>query len=171
VDMEVGPYVIKVSLTPPVKGKPVTYVFRRSGTENVTIDDALALFAEMYRRSADNRDLAVEADKYYTKDAPPSGPADTSQQGRMRNDFDFDIAVKEARTETLARLVDLGNPALSPAERLRRARRLVRSYQRRKADNPEFQTSPEVREAFSIINRDAYQRQKAKAARSAKLAI
>ena len=109
-----------------------------------------------------------------TGDAPPSEPADTSQRAQMWDrdlNTELKIAVKLARTEALARLVDLGNPALAPDERLRRARRLVASYQRRKAENPGFPASPEVRAAFSVVNKENYRRRKAAAAgQSARLA-
>jgi hypothetical protein len=90
----------------------------------------------------------------------------------MRDDLNtaLNAAVKVARTEILGRLVDLGNSALAPDERLRRARRLVRSYQRRRAENPDFPASAEVRGAFSIINKDNYERRKAKAGKT-KLAM
>jgi tetratricopeptide (TPR) repeat protein len=92
---------------------------------------------------------------------PTSRPADTSRRARMRDTFN--IAVKEARAEILARMVDLGNPAVAPDERLRRARRLVGNYRLRRAENPDFPVSPEVRAAFSIVNKENYQRRKARA--------
>lgn len=77
---------------------------------------------------------------------------------------DFNIVVKEARTEVLARLADLDNPALSDAERLTRARRVVRSFDRRRAENRDLPETPEVKAARSLVNRDNYQRRKARTA-------
>lgn len=108
---------------------------------------------------------------YNTADNPPSEAAVTPPL-RMREDLN--IAIKQARTEALARLVDLDNPKLSADERLTRARRLVRSFERRRAENPDFPTSPEVLKAFSIMNKDKYRRfikPKRAAARRAKLAM
>jgi hypothetical protein len=102
----------------------------------------------------------------YTNEAPPSSPADISQQEGMRDDFN--IRVKEAKAETVARLVDLSNPALSKGERLTRARRVLRSFERRRAENPDFPASPEVLKARSIVNKDNYERRKTKAEREAK---
>jgi hypothetical protein len=104
----------------------------------------------------------------YTGAAPPSGPADTSQQPRMRDDFN--IAIKQARTEVLARMLDLDNPALSEKERLTRARRVKASFERRRAEDPDFPASPEVQKAVSIVNRDNYRKATARKAK-AKLAM
>ena len=87
-------------------------------------------------------------------------------QERMRDDFN--IAIKQARTEVLARMADLDNPELSTKERLTRARRIVRSFERRRAKASDFPASPEVRKAVSIINKHNYQKAKA---RKAKLAM
>jgi hypothetical protein len=113
----------------------------------------------------------------YTVDLPPP-EADETSRLRMRDDFNIALntAVKLARTEALARLVDLDNPALSDAERLTRSQRLVRSYQRRRAENPNFEPSREVLTAFSIINKAGYPALKAKraakrAAKKTKLAM
>jgi hypothetical protein len=111
---------------------------------------------------------------HYDGDPPPSETAEPSAASGMWDDLNTNLktAVKLARTEALARLVDLNNPALTQGERLRRARRLVRSFQRRRAENPDFPASPEVLTAFSIINKDNYQRRKAaKAGHKAKLAM
>jgi hypothetical protein len=102
--------------------------------------------------------------------------ADALQQPRMREEFNTTVkkantalnaAVKVARTETLARLVDLHNPALSDEERYTRANRLVRSYQRRHAEDADFKPSQEVLDAFSIINKVSYRRSVAKKAKLA----
>jgi hypothetical protein len=114
----------------------------------------------------------------YTRKAPSSSSADTRQKG-MRDDFNSSVkaanaplnaAVKAARTETLARLVDLDNPALSSKERLRRARRVKASFERRRVEDPEYPASPEVRKAISIVNNHNYETAKARKA-GAKLAM
>jgi tetratricopeptide (TPR) repeat protein len=139
------------------------------------------------RASAEIIQFPTAGGRRYTIAAPPRGPADTSQHARMWDDLNIAVnaavderrhnlksalssAMKLARTEALARLVDLDNPKLSKEERLTRARRLARSYQRRRAENPDFEPSAEVLRAFSIINRDNYERRKAKAAGKLKLA-
>ena len=77
-------------------------------------------------------------------------------QERMRDDFN--IAINQARTEVLARMADLDNPELSTKERLTRARRIVRSFERRRAKASDFPASPEGRKAVSIINKHNYQK-------------
>jgi hypothetical protein len=81
---------------------------------------------------------------------------------------DFNIATKPARTEVLARMADLDNPELSTKEPLTRARRIVRSFERHRAKDPDFLACPEARKAVSIINKHNYQKAKA---RRAKLAM
>jgi hypothetical protein len=119
------------------------------------------------RKLAVIKEFVESKNPSYTSDAPASEAAVTPPL-RMRDDLNvaLNAAVKVARTEILGRLVDLGNSALAPDERLRRARRLVRSYQRRRAENVNFPASAEVRAAFSIINKDNYERRKAKAGKT-----
>jgi tetratricopeptide (TPR) repeat protein len=57
----------------------------------------------------------------------------------------------------------LTEAARAESDPLRRARRVVRSYQRRRAKNPDYQPSREVLDAFSIINKGNYRRSQAKA--------
>lgn len=118
-------------------------------------------------KKAKRRRVAESKESGYTGEAPPSEAAVTSPPLRMGDD-DFNIAVKQARTETLARLVDLGNPTLSDDQKLTRARRLVRSYDRRRAENPDFPESPDVKAARSLVNRVNYQNKKAKTAKTPK---
>jgi hypothetical protein len=99
---------------------------------------------------------------------PPSSEAAAKPPLRMRDDFN--IAIKQARTEVLARMLDVDNPALSEKERLTRARRVKASFERRRAEDPDFPASPEVQKAVSIVNRDNYRRATARKAK-AKLAM
>jgi len=123
--------------------------------------------SKMKRRKQKRHLLKVKRPGH-TGETPSSETAVTPQ---LRMVDDFNIAVKQTRTEVLGRLVDLGNSALAPDERLRRARRLVASYQRRRAENLNYPASPEVLAAFSIINKENYKRRKAKAEGKAKLAM
>jgi tetratricopeptide (TPR) repeat protein len=130
----------------------------------------------------------------YTGKRPPSQADDTSQL-EMGGD-DFNIQVKQAKAEVLARAkprpkprsstlqlatyralaqnVDLLNPKLPEAERLQRARRLVHAYERVRERRPKFHdhNNPQLLAAFSIINKVKYRRsQAAKAAQKAALAM
>src|SRR4029077_18344177 len=68
-----------------------------------------------------------------------------------------------AAYEVLARDSDLANPSLSQKERLRRARHLVRTYERLRKVNPSFRDEgAQLRAARSAINQFQYQRRKAK---------
>jgi hypothetical protein len=99
----------------------------------------------------------------------PSPEAAVTPPLRMPDDFntaliDAGASLRvSASYEVLARHVDLDNPALSDAERLTRARRLVRSYERQREKNPAFEDhSPQLLAAFSILNKVKYQRRKEK---------
>jgi hypothetical protein len=63
--------------------------------------------------------------------------------------------------------------ARSKKDPLSRARRIVRGFQRRRAKNPDYPVSQDVRDAFSIINKANYPQIKAKRAaeKKAKLAM
>jgi hypothetical protein len=144
---------------------------------------------ETYKRieSVIRQYIVTEAKKLgLNVDDPPVVAVDASASRQMG--YDLNTAVKKAKAENLARVkprpsahqlatykalvknVDLLNPELSEAERLRRANRLVRAYQRVHKRKPNFPASPEVLTAFSIVNKDNYQRRKAKAGQ-AKLAM
>jgi hypothetical protein len=105
----------------------------------------------------------------YIKDGPPSEAAVTPGAASGMRD-DLNIAIKQARTEVLARMLDLDNPALSEKERLTRARRVKASFERRRAEDPDFPASPEVQKAVSIVNRDNYRKATARKGK-AKLAM
>jgi hypothetical protein len=125
----------------------------------------------------------------YTGEAPPSETADTPPQLRMREDFN--TAVKQARAQVFRRdaselrlaaasaaykamlkNVDLLNARLPESERLTRARRLVRAYERLRKRNPAFEDhSKQLLAAFSIINKVKYRGSQAKAAQKAALAM
>jgi tetratricopeptide (TPR) repeat protein len=72
-------------------------------------------------------------------------------------------ALALARYEVLARHVDLLNPRLTEDERLRRAERLVKAYERARKANPDFRdTGEELRAARRIRMADFRQRKRAK---------
>jgi tetratricopeptide (TPR) repeat protein len=128
---------------------------------------ALALTPDGVKLKDDIRAFAEIIKARYTGEAPASRSDDASQNG-MREDFN--IQIKQARTEVLASMLDLDNPALSDAERLTRARRIKASFERRRAEDRDYPASPEVQKAISIINRQNYQNAKARKAK-AKLAM
>jgi tetratricopeptide (TPR) repeat protein len=67
--------------------------------------------------------------------------------------------------ETLKRTSDLGNPKLSAAERRRRAKHLLKTYDRLCERDPQFHDdSDALRGARHIVNQDNYRRRKAKQA-------
>lgn len=129
------------------------------------IDQTLEGINKLVTLASTLKDFTGETEPRYTSGSPSSETAEPSAASGMRDD-DLNIAIKQARTEVLARLVDLDNPVLSAKERLTRARRVVRSFERRHAEDPDFPASPEVRKAISIVNRDNYQKAKARKAKA-----
>jgi hypothetical protein len=117
-----------------------------------------------------------------TEETRPPGHAEHSRHGQMG--VDLNIAAKQARAgavqqampnlplvrlmatyEVLSRQSDLLNPELDQTERLRRARNFVRTYERLREAKPDFDDdSAELQRARSIVNKDNYQRRKAKLA-------
>jgi hypothetical protein len=123
--------------------------------------------------------------------APPPRPAEHPQEGMGD---DLNTKVKQAKAEILAlakprpkprsstlqlatyrallQNVDLLNPDLGEDERRRRAKRLVKAYGRVRERRPRFHDRNEqLQAAFSIVNRDQYQRTGKPKREAAKLAI
>jgi len=117
----------------------------------------------------------LEYEMRYTGAPPSSSPADTRQEG-MRGDLNLAVkqakaealapmaaAVAVARYEVLARHVDLLNPRLAEDERLRRAERLLKAYNRVRKASPDFRdTGEELRAARRIRMADFRERKRAK---------
>jgi hypothetical protein len=113
----------------------------------------------------------------YAGTTPSPGPADTSQHARMRDDLN--TAVKNARAQVFRRdtsklrlaattaaykamlkHVDLLNPRLAEDERLRRAARLLKTYNRIRKRDPEFHDDSDQLRAARRIQMADYRRRK-----------
>lgn len=125
----------------------------------------------------------------YTHKVPPSKSAAIRRRSRMGDDLN--TAVKKTKAETLARgkprmstvrqlanykaliqHVDLLNPELPEDERLRRARRLVRAYERVRERRPKFHDHcKQLLAAFSIVNKVKYPGRKRRKAKPAQTAL
>jgi hypothetical protein len=76
----------------------------------------------------------------------------------MRDDFNAELAV--SRYELLARRVDLLNPGLAEAEKVTRADRLARAYERLRKLKPDFEDRGEQLRAARRIRMADYRRRK-----------
>jgi hypothetical protein len=154
----------------PVEALPKTNLFEEIGNLSPSGSNVrIRIRRDLIKQGGGKVDQSNKPD--YIKEAPPP-EADDASQLRMRDDFN--TKVKTAKIETLARgksatlqlatyrallrNVDLLNPELSQDERLTRARRLVRAYERVRERRPKFHDDgAQLRAARSIINRFQYQ--------------
>jgi hypothetical protein len=121
---------------------------------NQLIADAPSLLAEFAEFEA----------AHYTKNAPPSQPAETSQPG-MRDDLHISLlaARRLAAYEVLVRESNLTNPELAQGERVRRAGHLLLTYDRLREVRPDFKDTNDQLTAARRIQKAAYrERQRAK---------
>lgn len=98
--------------------------------------------------------LEGRADRQTAADLPPGIMPDAKHDLNKLADslgLTFEEAAARLTAATPGRKVSKNDP-------LSRARRIVRSYQRQRAKNPDYQPSREVLDAFSIINKDNYRR-------------
>jgi hypothetical protein len=178
IDVVIGPSRFEIRISP--AGEPdetVLIILARSAAEAEKLHRVYDyLFGE--DNEPDDYLFGEDKEPIYDGNDPPSEAAEPPPL-RMRDDLN--TAVKNARRQVFRRArpaalaaafkamvknVDLLNPDLPADERLRRSRRLVRTYERVRKRNPKFHDdSPELRAARSIINKFQYQqRQKSKQA-------
>jgi tetratricopeptide (TPR) repeat protein len=159
-------------------------VLKNNGKDAQSFDDCIII-------SFPGRGIDPRHRLGYTREPPPSEAAVTPP---LRMGENLNTEVKKAKAENLARAkprpkprsstlqlatykalvqnVDLLNPELPEAERLRRSRRLVRAYGRVRERRPKFRDDNEqLRAAYSIVNSDQYQRDKLKREAAGKLAF
>jgi hypothetical protein len=146
-----------------IQGRRLSLYLRQKGKDGVVPEDVSAELIDFIgvRRTAPIYDHLGESKKPgYTGDAPPSSPADDLQKGMGDEAHDLNALAADLGFTFEKAAAVLTEAAKSEFDPLRRARRVVRKFERRK--NRALPAGPEVVEARKLVNQANYRPEKGK---------